>query len=230
MKKVLNAIKKGFLGFIGWIKNTAWVQPLLIVGAIFGLIMSIKPISNWIGQITDVNTTYTFYDSRYVNLEELEAKIDATEEDTNKTLLVFYIREANDTCANCQTQEKYIQSFFNSDHSKYENARDYEIVVLDIASDEFLDEDEEVDYEIIKDHIEKYNLEYTFEEIQETNSAWISNGTIDVTADDPISTPCIARYEDGKCVGIKMGYTSEDIKDFERFCYYDPETNFKEEF
>ena len=22
----------------------------------------------------------------------------------------------------------------------------------------------------------------------------------------------------------------EDIKDFERFCYYDPETNFKEEF
>ena len=42
MKKVLNAIKKGFLGVIGWIKNTAWVQPLLIVGAIFGLIMSIK--------------------------------------------------------------------------------------------------------------------------------------------------------------------------------------------
>lgn len=29
--KIGQGIKKGFLGLISWIKNTAWIQPLLLL-------------------------------------------------------------------------------------------------------------------------------------------------------------------------------------------------------
>jgi len=46
--KVLKAIG-GFFARIGkWIRDTAWVQPLLIVGGIFALIFAIKPTVNWV--------------------------------------------------------------------------------------------------------------------------------------------------------------------------------------
>lgn len=233
MKKVLDAIKKFFLAIINWVKATAWVQPLLIVGAIFGLIMSIKPISNWIGEVTNVEGTSKFYDNRFVNLEELELKIDETGDNTKKTLIVIYIQEDNKECANCKAAEKPLENFFNSDHSKYENARDYEIVVLDIASDEFIDEDTGDELLDIRDHIEKYGLEYVYADIAESNSSWVNAAGKEIDSSDedsPLATPCIARYEDGACVAVKMGYDSNDKKEFEKFCYYDPETDFKEEF
>ena len=48
--------------------------------------------------------------------------------------------------------------------------------------------------------------------------------------EDPLTTLCIARFEDGKCVGTFMSYSSGYIKDFTRFCYYNPETTFEEKY
>lgn len=227
MKKVTNAIKRFFTSIINWVKTTAWVQPLLIVGAIFGLIMSIKPISNFIGDITTRETESTFYDRHKTNLEPLEKKIDET--DTNDVLLVIYIDEANEgNCPNCKAQEKPLEQFFNLNHKDLEAERDYEIAVLDINEDEFVEdkvgEDKVKD---IRDHIEKYALDYVFEEVKSNNNSWTSNGTIDVREEHPISTPCIARYEDGKCVAVMMGYSQGNADEFEKFCYYDAESDFK---
>lgn len=44
MKKFLKAIATPFVAIFRWVKETAWVQPLLIVGVIFGLIFSIPYI------------------------------------------------------------------------------------------------------------------------------------------------------------------------------------------
>ena len=37
-----------FVKIWDWIKETAWIQPLLIVGIVFGIIFSISPLVSWI--------------------------------------------------------------------------------------------------------------------------------------------------------------------------------------
>lgn len=46
--KILKIIATPFVFIWKWIKETAWVQPLLIVGIIFGIIFAIPSISNWV--------------------------------------------------------------------------------------------------------------------------------------------------------------------------------------
>ncbi len=45
---ILKAIGGFFTKLWRWIKETAWVQPLLIVGAIFAVIFSIPKITGWV--------------------------------------------------------------------------------------------------------------------------------------------------------------------------------------
>ena len=42
--KILKAIGAFFARIWRWIKETAWVQPLLIVGAIFAIIFAFEPV------------------------------------------------------------------------------------------------------------------------------------------------------------------------------------------
>ncbi len=70
--KVLRAIG-GFFAKIGrWIASTAWIQPLLIVGGIFGIIFSIPYIKKGIeGLQTDTTDyNYKFYSDRALTLSE----------------------------------------------------------------------------------------------------------------------------------------------------------------
>ena len=225
MKKILSAIGRFFKAIWNWIKNTAWVQPLLIVGAIFALIMSIRPISDWISQITNVETTSTFYKDHKVNYDELIEKIEGTKDQEDKVLLAIYIKEENDTCAQCVSAQKPLENFFLDDHSEAIDGRNYEIVVLDIAADEFTEgEVETEDLKDISDHIEEYRLDIVWN--YDMSDEFKGDATVDASAEDPLSTPAIMRYEDGKCVGIKMGYGVDEYEQFNRFCYYDPNSDF----
>lgn len=59
---VLRAIGAFFAKIWRWIKETAWVQPLLIVGIIFGLIFSIKPIVDGFNKLAEKkNSAETYY-------------------------------------------------------------------------------------------------------------------------------------------------------------------------
>lgn len=59
--KILKSIGAVFVRIWRWIKNTAWVQPLLIVGAIFGVIFSIPAITSAIqGAINNANSAENF--------------------------------------------------------------------------------------------------------------------------------------------------------------------------
>ena len=56
---VLKAINASFTKFWRWIKETAWVQPLLIVGGIFAIIFSISKFGSWFGTLaTGSNNSY----------------------------------------------------------------------------------------------------------------------------------------------------------------------------
>ena len=68
--KILKAIGGFFVRIWRWIKNTAWVQPLLIVGAIFGVIFSIPAITNGIRGIIEYNESANkFYASFQLSME-----------------------------------------------------------------------------------------------------------------------------------------------------------------
>ena len=59
---ILKAIGAFFVRIGRWIKDTAWVQPLLIVGAIFAVIFSIPSITGWIeGLAEDAKSSEKYY-------------------------------------------------------------------------------------------------------------------------------------------------------------------------
>ncbi len=73
MKKVLGAVGGAFVAVWRWIKETAWVQPLLIVGLIFGIIFSIPSIVDGFRGISDrKNSPEAFYKKYQVSLKGAE--------------------------------------------------------------------------------------------------------------------------------------------------------------
>lgn len=59
-----------FGGLWNWIKETAWVQPLLIVGSIFSIIFSIPTITEWVNGIAEsINSPETYYRNFQKKLE-----------------------------------------------------------------------------------------------------------------------------------------------------------------
>ena len=75
---VLSAIWRFFKKICDWIKNTAWIQPLLIVGIIFGVIFSIPSIVKAVKKGKSEKATYnTYYHNFKYSLEgEADSKAD----------------------------------------------------------------------------------------------------------------------------------------------------------
>ena len=63
--KILSAIGRFFARIGRWIKETAWIQPLLIVGAIFAVIFAIPHIINgvkgWFNESDSSNKFFAEY-------------------------------------------------------------------------------------------------------------------------------------------------------------------------
>ena len=72
--KVLSAIGRFFARIGRWIKETAWIQPLLIVGAIFAVIFAIPHIINgvksWFDDSDAANTFYAQYRLSLTNADK----------------------------------------------------------------------------------------------------------------------------------------------------------------
>ena len=114
MKKVLVAIG-GFFAKIGrWIANTAWVQPLLIVGGIFGIIFSIPYIKQGFesigaGSTTDADIQY--YKDRAISL----VNSDKHESDLDKLLTA--LEDGDDDFVRSKYGEKFFLSLGKEDCS-----------------------------------------------------------------------------------------------------------------
>ncbi len=65
---ILKAINASFTKFWRWIKETAWVQPLLIVGGIFAIIFSISKFQKWFS-VMAVGSSSGYFTSYRVSLE-----------------------------------------------------------------------------------------------------------------------------------------------------------------
>lgn len=118
----------GFFARIGrWIRDTAWVQPLLIVGGIFGIIFSIIPIKNGIESLMDKgDPSQNYYEKYKLSLEGTnegegesaadglfrymediqEANGDKTQlnqADVNKYGEKFFVAFVQKNCAGCES-------------------------------------------------------------------------------------------------------------------------------
>lgn len=70
---VLRAIGRFFARIGRWIKETAWVQPLLIVGGIFGIIFSIPYLTKWVKSwADDTSASEKYYTSKKLSLKNAD--------------------------------------------------------------------------------------------------------------------------------------------------------------
>lgn len=107
--KILRAIG-GFFAKIGrWIRDTAWVQPLLIVGGIFAIIFSIPYIVNGVKSWFDSgNASETYYLSFKKSMEGAEHK------DSEADKLLDYVENREHGTASQADIDKYGDQFFIS--------------------------------------------------------------------------------------------------------------------
>ena len=143
--KVLRAIG-GFFAKIGrWIANTAWIQPLLIVGGIFGIIFSIPYIKQAIdnSKIDTTDYDYEYYKDYKLGLEEdgradkllsyiANEDLESIDSEFGEKFFLSFIRKECSGCTEC------IDGFqnFNSHAKDGEKLKLYTIVVDELDSDD----------------------------------------------------------------------------------------------
>lgn len=94
-----------------WIKNTAWIQPLLIVGIIFGIIFSIPSITSAIKNAKEKNDSAETFYARY------QVTLEGKENSAAQKLI-------NDIAEEKLDGQKFFLIFVSSDCSACEEAKD----------------------------------------------------------------------------------------------------------
>ena len=187
---VLRAIGGFFVKIGRWIKDTAWVQPLLIVGGIFAIIFSIPYISNWVSSwFSDSNEATSFYKDYKVSLDGAEKEggqsdadalftymqsDDKTAADVKKWGEKFFVVFVQEECAGCEDIYKgfdILESNWGKSEFAHSGNEEFKMYTI------FIDTEEEVD-DTDQNLFQKYffdRVDYLFEDIigvmQESNYA-----------------------------------------------------------
>jgi len=147
---VLTAIGRFFKKIWDWIKQTAWIQPLLIVGIIFGIIFSIPAIVNAVNSKKDAKSTLsTYYNTHKLSLKneadseadkfttDLEAVMDGGEKELADFKSAhsslgdkFFVVFVDKSCTECDSAKEGFSTFESklgvSDAFKVKNSKDTE--------------------------------------------------------------------------------------------------------
>lgn len=174
---VLKALGRFFARIGRWIRDTAWVQPLLIVGAIFGLIFSIPYIVNGVGSWfkSDDNAAdkwYANYKYSLVGAEKGTSQVDklfdaiqdgkANEFVGAERFFLSFVKEGNSTCAEQYEGYKRLTSSWGK--GEFADLKDQKFKMVTI----FIDTEKEIDGE--QKNLFKYvweNHPYLFENFTE---------------------------------------------------------------
>lgn len=132
MKKTGSTSKNIFVKFWNWLKNTAWIQPLLIVGVIFAIIFSIPAISSAIDNNKERrNSPVTYYANYQLSLKKSEKKnaYKLVEDYYNTTdnplagqkFFLVFVNESCEACNEAQKGFKAFQSEYKSELKGFKN-------------------------------------------------------------------------------------------------------------
>jgi len=153
---VLRAIGAFFVRIWRWIKETAWVQPLLIVGVIFAIIFSIPSIVNGIKSLSaSMSSSETYYRQFQYSLAGgktskadqvtnfIENKSEGKEYDTNleKTLgEKFFLVFVSEDCASCNEVKGGFETFQTKFDTTFNPGDDTKFSMVTIFTDEVTSE------------------------------------------------------------------------------------------
>ena len=174
MKKINELLKKA----VNYVKETAWIQPILFVLAIMLLIMAVSGTTKAIGCTKDgAKSLYSCAckDKDDVKMYKKILGEDALEKIKAGDDFVLYI--GYETCSGCQAFEPVLKRY----------AKDYPNKKVYYLSIQQNDEGEYKDATLTKDIIQ---------EIQEYVEEILGPG---------LATPTVAAFKDGKCVDAKVG-------------------------
>lgn len=231
--KIGQGIKKGFLGLISWIKNTAWIQPLLIVGLIFGVILSIKPFISWVGGVLNPDENYRFLISKKDKNRDIVSKFEIVDnendaqgkktrtvkldgyENTDHVMVIFY--KSNESISN------YLQQIL-SDVSASSGNYTWISVDLYFGDDDDADEQEKEFYKNFDEVVTTLNDFYTENLYYENSPYKMFSDTLSLYGDDNktnIPSPTFVRFDKGMLAGL-ASYTfssasNDQTKKFEQF-------------
>lgn len=119
--KILKSVGAFFVAIWRWIKNTAWVQPLLIVGVIFGVIFSIPAITKGIqGLVDNSNSSQKYLEGYQKSLEGGESS-DADKLFINYKKYEDYDEEQRKTIPN--NEKKFFLYFCKSSDADLTNVK-----------------------------------------------------------------------------------------------------------
>ena len=106
---VLRAIGRFFARIGRWIKETAWIQPLLIVGGIFAIIFSIPYLTKWVKSwFNEESEAVKYFSGKKLSLKKAEDH--KSEADEIFDLLDSYYREDADKVK--EGKKKFGDKFF----------------------------------------------------------------------------------------------------------------------
>lgn len=106
--KILRAIGRFFAKIGRWIRDTAWVQPLLIVGGIFAIVFSIPYLTAWIKSWSDHGPEHVAYYNKFK-----AAMNDEDDKNDAKANQIFtYLMDYGSGKATAEQKDKYGEKFF----------------------------------------------------------------------------------------------------------------------
>lgn len=142
MKPIGLFFSKIFGGLWNWIKETAWVQPLLIVGTIFAIIFSIPAITEWVNGVADsFNSAEAYYRNFQMKLEGEEdsdaqklinAMVNESDEYGEKFMLVFVQKE----CQFCKDAQPALKELVDNT-SRYFGTREQGSTITEVSASDF---------------------------------------------------------------------------------------------
>ena len=227
MKTILKAIGAFFGKIFNWVKETAWIQPLLVVGLIFGIIFSIPSISSGIKDLSDNSGKYAFINKNDITAEDFlkyeeEGKL---EEEYGQKFLLILVEE---DCSACTKAENGIKYFVNT---YYANKAEHEKPVVKFMyayTPDFEYNEDDKDYKDVPHY-------YKWLEENVTNLDLINKLTTgesdDVTDQDysddltngDVPTPTMILYENGNIIDVYFGINGTEkvvIAEFVSDFYY----------
>ena len=178
--KVLRAIG-GFFARIGrWIKETAWIQPLLIVGAIFAVIFAIPHIidgvKSWFDESDAANKYFAKYqlslkgadvipDGEYVGTSDVdvlftnieEKKADEIKSKYGEKFFVAFVQEDSSTCKELYGGLKMFQDKWSNNNAEFAGLEG-SFKLYTVYTDSISEEDDETNLfnEVWSNHIELF--------------------------------------------------------------------------
>ena len=221
--KILSAIGRFFARIGRWIKETAWIQPLLIVGAIFAIIFAIPHIidgvKSWFSESDSANKFYAQYqlslsgadDGQFVGTSQVDKFFtniyEGNEEEVKKVagerFFVAFVQKNNSSAKELYSGIKMFKDKFNknAEFSGLEGQFRLKVIYTDTTND---DDENLFDmvwnnhYDLFEEMANGNYLPNTFYAINNNykESNYASNFLSDSSLDEcPMSTPLMMYFD-----------------------------------